>query len=170
MTINRDILNSNNHFGMTLVELLIYMGLLTIFILIFSTIISGTLDSFLRSQTTSSVAQDGRYIYTRFLYDVGRATGITTPLQLGDWGTTLQLTTPSGTIVYALSGDTLNLTDSNGTLTLHEQDTKITSLTFTRVGNSGGKHTVRLNFTISTRSQGAGANETKTFQTAGGLR
>lgn len=155
---------------MTLIELPIYMGLLTIFLLIFSTIISSTLDVFLRASTTGSVTQDGRYIYTRFLYDVGRAQSIEVPANLGDTGTTLTLTISGAQLTYSLTGSILFLTDANGTVALHGQDTKITSLQFTRVGNAGGKHTIRMNFTIASNDEGAGSAETKTFQTAAGLR
>ncbi len=65
--------------GFTLVELLIYMGLLTIMVLIFTDIFTSIIDNQLGSENTSNVADDGRYIYSRFIYDVNRADSIVSP-------------------------------------------------------------------------------------------
>jgi Tfp pilus assembly protein PilW len=75
-----------NQDGFTIVELLIYMGLLVIMIVIFTQIFVSILDNQLRSTNTSNVADDGRYIYSRFIYDVNRADSIASPSAFGsEW-------------------------------------------------------------------------------------
>lgn len=69
-----------NQDGFTIVELLIYM---VIMIVIFTQIFVSILDNQLRSTNTSNVADDGRYIYSRFIYDVNRADSIASPSAFG---------------------------------------------------------------------------------------
>jgi prepilin-type N-terminal cleavage/methylation domain-containing protein len=69
--------------GFTLVEMLIYMGLLTIFLAVIGNIFFSIIDLQLESQATSSVSESGRYLLSRISYDVRRAQSITTPASPG---------------------------------------------------------------------------------------
>lgn len=163
-------INKKQNSGFTLVELIIYMGLLTMLILIFTQIFTSILDNQLSSESNSQVAEDGRYIYSRFIYDVNRADAITLPANLGDSSPSLVLTINGQTYTYASSSGNLILTDPTGSYALNGFGTKISDLQFTRIGNVSGKHTVKINFTIVSNISLHGTSEVKVFQTTAGLR
>ena len=63
----------------TIIELLIYMGLLAGLITILGTVLSQVIDVQLESQAISAVEQDGRFILARLNYDLHRVASVTTP-------------------------------------------------------------------------------------------
>lgn len=160
--------------GFTIVELLIYMGLLVILITVLTNIFVATIDTQLRSKSTSSVAQDGRFIYTRLIYDIGRAQSVSVPLNIGSMSSSLQLTIAGQNHTYSLNSGDLLLTDQSGTEMLNSYDASVSALLFRRVGNVSvvnRKDTFQINFTVSSRVKvPGGATDIKQFQTTAGLR
>ncbi len=146
------------------------MGLLAILLVVFTDILISVLDVQTSTESTSSVAQDSRFIYTRFIYDINNAQGVTLPTNLGDLSNSLQFTNGGVTYTYALGSGNLLLTDPNGSQQLNSYDTTVSDLEFTRIGNINGKHTFRINFTVSSKIPLHGNTETKTIQTTAGLR
>jgi len=157
--------------GFTLVELLIYMGLLSIILVVLSQIFGSILDAQLESEATSSVHRDGRFILSKLTYDVHRANSIVLPASLGASSTSLQLDI-SGINTYSLNNGNLELTDSLGTNNLNSGDTIVSNLTFTRIGNSvaNAKNTVRIFYTVTSKVIRPKGLETKDFQTTIGIR
>ena len=76
----------------TLIELLIFMGILAALLGILSQILASALAVQVESQTASSVHSDGRYLLSRLTYDVRRASNITSPASAGLTSPTLTLT------------------------------------------------------------------------------
>lgn len=163
--------SSCNKAGFSLVELIVYMGILSALLVVFTDIFTSILDNELSSQRTSSVAQDGRYIYSRLIYDINRAQGIVLPANLGDTSVSLQAVIAGKLYTYALSNGNLTITDDTGTsYMLNSYDTTISGLQFTRLGNATGKHTFRINFDVTGKILMHGTTEVKSFQTTAGLR
>jgi hypothetical protein len=156
--------------GITLIELPIYMGLLAILLLVFTNILVTTLDTFTSSESTASVSQDGRYIYSRFIYDIHRADSITLPANPGDTGNSLAFSVGGTNYSYMLNNGNLIMTDQNGPSQLNSFDTTVSSLSFHRIGNIGGKHTIQLIFTIQGKTTGGHTPETRNFQTTAAMR
>jgi len=156
--------------GFTLIELLIYMGILSIFIVVLASIFTSILDTQISSQTTSSVAQDGRYIYTRLIYDINRAEGVTLPATLGETTTSLQVSISGQLYTYALTSGNLTVTDGINTLNLNSAETTVSNLSFQRIGNATGKHTFRILFTVTSKTSLHGITDSASFQTTAGLR
>src|SRR3989338_7067480 len=94
--------------GSTLIELLLYMGILSIFLMILTQLFLSVLDVSTESKQVSSVVQDGRFILARLRYDIQRADAINSP-SLGSSDTTLSLDIGGNTYVYTLSGSNLEL-------------------------------------------------------------
>ena len=157
--------------GFTLIELLIYMGLLSIILVVLSQIFGSILDAHLESQASSSVHRDGRFILSKLTYDVHRANSIVLPASLGASSTSLQLDI-SGINTYSLNNGNLELTNSLGTNNLNSGDTTVSNLNFTRIGNSAAnaKNTVRITYTITSKIVRPKGMETKDFQTTIGIR
>lgn len=157
--------------GFTLIELLMYIGLLSIFLIVLTEIFVSILDVQLESEATSHVAQDGRYITTRLIYDVNRADTIITPATPGSAAATLVLDIGGSTYTYAVNASgNLTLTDVTGAAMLNDYDTIISNVLFTRLGNSGGKNTITANFTVASRVSRPEGTESTPYQVTAGLR
>ena len=116
--------------GVTIVELIVYIGLLSIFMLVLVDVFVTILNSKLESESTSTLNQDTRYIYSKIAYDVENTGSFTVPNP-----TKLVI----GTDTYSLVGSDLML----NSIKLNGLDTKIDSINFTKIGN-----TVKTTFTV----------------------
>jgi type II secretory pathway pseudopilin PulG len=156
--------------GVTLIEMLLYMGLLTIFMSVLTTIFTAILDVQFDTRAITSVERDGKFILSKLLYDMHSASSITTPSSLGQTSTSLQIVKNSTVYTYALTAQNLTLTDSTGTNQLNGFDTNVSNLTFTKIGNINGKHTVRIQFQLTSKTKRDKGFETRNFSTTIGLR
>jgi type II secretory pathway pseudopilin PulG len=156
--------------GYTLVELLLYMGLLTIILGVMLSIFTSIIDMQIGAQATSNVAQDGRFIYTRLIYDINSADSVQEPADLGQTTQILTLTKDGEQYSYLLSSGNLIQSTADGANALNGIGTTVTNLSFQRIGNEGGKHTFQIVFDITARGDIDGTPETKRFQTTAGLR
>ncbi|MGH7241214.1 MAG: PulJ/GspJ family protein [Candidatus Saccharimonadales bacterium] len=156
--------------GVTLVEMLIVMGLLAVFLLIMTTIFTSTLDVQNQSNAYSATVSDGRFIMARLNYDIARASAVTTPASLGASGSSLVLTIGGNSYTYALSSSNLQLTDNLGAANLNGSGTAVSSLSFQRIGNTGGKDTIRYSFTLTSTTKHSGTADTQTFTSTAELR
>lgn len=138
--------------GVTIVELIIYIGLLSIFMLVLVDVFVTILNAKLESESTSTLNQDARYIYSKMVYDVVNASSFTVPNS-----TTLVV----GANTYSLSGGNLTL----NSIKLNGLDTKIDSINFTKLGN-----TVKTTFTIESLVNLQSGVQTRTIVTTFGLR
>lgn len=157
--------------GMTLIELIIYMGLLSIFLVVLTSVFSSIINVQLESKSVSSVEEDGRYLLNRLTYDLRRASSITTPASIGGSGSTLALVIDGSTYTYSQSGTDLRLVSPAGTDIINSIDTQISNLNFTRIGNVSGKNTIVVSFTITSATKKMGdLAETKDIETTIGIR
>ena len=156
--------------GFTIVELIIYTGILVMFLYVMTSIFTSIIDLQLQSETASAVSQDSRYILARLNYDISHATSITQPASLGGLSTTLVLQTGSTQYMYNLVGQNLMMTDSFGTEAINSYGTSVSGLTFRRYGNVNGKNSVSVAFTLTSTSQKTNGPESEDFQATIGLR
>lgn len=156
--------------GFTLVEMLIYMGILTMIITALSVLLGEILNVQLDAQSTSGVDQDSRYIQGRMTYDMQRASSITTP-SLGTPSSTLQIVINSVNYTYSIDGSgNLVLTDGTGTNQLNSGDTTISGVSFERIGDGDDNDTVRVTYTVTSDIQETSGQEARTVQTTLGLQ
>jgi hypothetical protein len=156
--------------GVTLVELLIYMGLLAILLVILTEMLVSILNVRLESEAVSSVEQDGRFIISRFAYDIARADSIASPATPGDAGNTLVLNISGDTYTYLVSGTDLQLTNPMGTMSLNGSETLISDMTFQRLGSVGKRNSIKLQFTVTSVTRKNSGQEVKVFGTTVGVR
>ncbi len=138
-----------NKQGFTLVELIISFGLTTVLITVLSQVFISILNLRQKSEATSSLAQDSRYILSRLAYDIDSSSAITVP---GNNSTSSDLTlTISGqTYHYELSGTVLTLSVAGGTpVALSSPGSQLTSLTFTRDNSATSNRSLHLDFTLA---------------------
>ena len=156
--------------GFTLVELLIYMALLSIFLITLTGIFVNIMEVQLESDATSAVDQDGRFILSRLAYDINRANSISIPPQIGQTRSNLRMDIGGETYEYSESAGSLQLRNNFGTDIINGSDTTVSNISFQKIGNAGGKETIKIQFTITSTTQRPSGPETKTFTTTIGLR
>jgi hypothetical protein len=153
MTIKKRIKN-----GFMLMELIVYIAVFTIFMYITTAIFTSVLAVQVESDTTSVVQQDARFITERLTYDIHRASSITTPNSAGEESSSLELLISGQVYTYALNNGNLEITDNNGTYSLNTDETIFSNLSFLRLGNIGGNHSIVVDFSLestATRTSGA---------------
>lgn len=156
--------------GFTLVELLLYMGILSMLIAVLSVLFGSILDTQLDSQSTSSVDQDARYIQARMTYDMQRGSDIVLPA-LGTPSQTLQIAIDTTNYTYSLDvNGNLQLSDDVNSFQLNSADTSISSINFERIGDGDTDDTVRVTYTVLSDIQETSGQESRTVQTTLGLQ
>jgi len=155
--------------GVTLVEMLLVMGLLAIFTGIMATIFVTIIDNQAQTEGYNATIADGRFIIARMDYDIMRATGagglgaITAPATLGATSTNLTMNIGGTTYNYAVTGGVLQLTDGTGTANISDSSVVVSGLSFLKLGNTGGLHTIRYTFTLTSTAHHGSGNDTQTF-------
>jgi hypothetical protein len=157
--------------GLTLVELVVSMGLMSLFMLVLTDIVVAVGNVQTESEAVSAVAQDGRYILARLTYDIQRAESVATPPFLGATSTQMVVVIGGGVAhTYALSGGNLRLTASSLTDNLNSSETTISNFSIQRHGNSGGKETLTFTFTVTSKATPDSGVESAVFTTTVGRR
>lgn len=158
-------LKSLPHRGTTLVELLLYLGLVTILLGVLTQIFVSILDIQLSSEATSSVETDSRFILSRLTHDIQRSDSISIPGALGTQSDNLQMTINGISYSYSVINDDLVLTRATDTYQVNGYDTTVSDVTFTRIGNSDGNETIQVVFKATSKTLVNGEHEAKTLQT-----
>lgn len=161
--------NKKHQSGFSLVEILIYMALMGIFMTVLLDIFVTTLNIKLGSERTSSLNQDMRFVLQKISYEIANADSVTIPAT-GSASTTLRLTSPTGTKIFASSSGNLVLTASGATMNLNGPDTTLTEISFQNVSVSGLKPAVKFTFTLNSLIDVYGGNRSQTLNSTVMLR
>ncbi len=156
--------------GFTLVELLIYMGLISILMVMITQLFGAIFDVKIESEANSAVDQDGRFILSRLIHDIERSSAIITPLNYGSSSGNLVLTISGAANTYSVSGGNLQLTNNSGTNSVNSSQTTVSNMTFQKIGDEAANETVKITFTVSSIAQRTAGSEVRTFQTTVGRR
>ena len=158
--------------GVTMIELLLYMGILSVLLMMLTSIFISALDVQSESQTTSSVEQDGNYILARLSYDIHRAQSINIPTANGVTNNNFQIIIGGVNYTYSMDGNNnLILTNNLGVNNLNNYGTSVSAFSAQRLGNAGGiENTLRITFTVTSRTKRISGFEVKNFQTNLSLR
>jgi len=164
-------LNIHSQKGVTIIELLIYMGILVVLISVLTSIFISALDVQSESTASSSVEQDGNYILARLAYDIHRAQSISSPA-LGTTANSFTIIIEGVNYIYSIDmNDNLILTNDLGVNNLNNFDTKISDLTVEHLGNAGGvEDALNISFTLSSRTKKVSGPEVRDYRTNLSLR
>lgn len=170
----KKIFNSrNSQKGVTIVELLLYMSILAVLLTILTSVFVSALDVQSESQATSSVEQDGSYILARLSYDIHRAQSINIPSYNG-LPAINNFQIVIGGVNYTYNVDANNnliLTNNLGVNNLNNHGSSVSAFLIQRLGNAGGiENTLRINFTLTSRTKRISGYEAKDFETNLSLR
>ena len=158
--------------GVTIVELLLYMAILSILLVILTNIFISALDVQTESNATSSVEQDGNYILARLSYDIHRAQSINIPATDGAIANNFQIVVGGINYTYSVNANNnLVLTNNLGVNNLNNNGSGVSNFSVQRFGNVGGvEDTLRIDFTVTSRIKKNSGFETKNFDTNLSLR
>lgn len=156
--------------GFTVVEMLIYMGLLSILLLVMVDLFASSLDVQLESQSSSGVDQDAKFMVARLSADIKRATSILEPALGSTPSGILKLVIDGITYTYATASGGLTIASGSATHTLNSYETTTNYATFGRYGNMGGKNAIKIMLTIKSKTSRSSGQEIRNIETAVGIR
>ena len=170
-------MNKVDQSGFTLIELIVYMGLLGILLAVMSEVFLGILATKVESESNSQVVVDGNFIHARITYDIRRADRIIAP-SIGQTSAGITLGIIEGGVEqvyqYAVVGNTLTITQGNNTDVLNGSSTRISQFSVTRIGNSetmeSAKDTLSIAYTVQSVYELRQGPDELPFQLTAGLR
>ncbi len=149
--------------GFTLIELIIYIGLLSTLLIVLTQTFTSIIQARLDSEATSNVDQDANYILNRLIYDVSRSSKITSPSSYGSASTTALVTINGIGTTYSLNNGVLQLTNNLGTFRLNSINTLISNLQFTKIGIND-LDTLKVSFRVTSIAVRASGNDIKDYE------
>ncbi|SRR5258708_24381145 len=170
MTLYNCLYKYRNEKGTTMIELLLYMAIFSLFLLVLTDIFSQVIDVELESQGISNVEEDGKFIALRLTHDIQSASAITAPANPGDTSGSLQLAVNGVNYTYSINSNNLVLTEGATTAQLNGYSTTISTLTFKRLGNTGGKNAITVNFTVTDAAQRVAGQAKNSYQVTASMR
>jgi type II secretory pathway component PulJ len=147
--------------GFTLVEVIVFMGLLTIFIFLLSRIFVSILETQAESISTSTVELESQYLMSRLKYDTSLASSIISPGELGETSSVLGLEIDGQEVSFVVSNGILLRQMGSETIRLSAADLAITSWQVRRLGNEDGKHVLSIVMQLDSTFGGAAGRERK---------
>jgi len=162
---------SNKNSGFTLIEMLLYIGIFSILIIVLFQLLTSIFDVQLESQSTASVAEDGRFLLNRFAYDIGKANSISFPDSVGSQSSTLGFIVGSTTYTYTLSNVMLTNSALGISNQLNSVNTTVSDINFLRLADINNKNdTVSFSFTLTSKAIKRSGAVVENFKTAKGIR
>ena len=155
----------------TIVEFLIYIGILSIILMVFLDLLV-TLTRFrTEAESTSNIQQDSSYLINKLIADVHRAKTINSPLHPPDQANVLNLEIGGTSYSYATdSAKNLIMSDGTNSYQLNGYDTEVPGILFTRLGQNDIHDVLKIKFTVTSRVKNPAGNESQSYETVVGLR
>lgn len=148
--------------GFTLVELLVYMSLLGILLVVLTDILVAILDTRLRSEATNYVEQDARYITARLTRSINQLPSnwiMVSPSPFGTTSNSLTYRLGFSPITYEIRGDNLIYTFPSivapftpVVINVNSSETIVSNLNFTSLGDTVGKESIKIEFTVTSKT------------------
>ena len=156
--------------GTTLVELLIYLGLVTVLLGVLTQIFVSILDVQLSSSSVSFVEQDSRFIMSRMSYDIQRADTISIPASPGMESDNLQMMINGISYSYGITDGNLVMSRSGTSYTLNSYNSTVSDVNFKRIGNNTNNDTIQMSFKTNSKILVNNTYESKIITTTFGMR
>lgn len=154
--------------GTSLIEVILYIALFSIIIIVVVDLLmaSGSLKT--ESESQLGLQTDAAFITSRLNYEIHNSDSIMAPATIGQLTNSLGLTTGSETHTFSLSGSNLLYQKTVGatvtTANLNSNLTNVSNLTFQALGFSGGKLSIKANFTLSEAKATQQGNLSKNYE------
>ncbi|MFC1687409.1 PilW family protein [Patescibacteria group bacterium] len=128
---------SNNTSGFTAIELIIYLSIVTIAALVFTSFMTDVTKNAVQSKISKEVQQNARFMISRITQEIRSATDIDIAQSIldNDHGK-LSLITSSGTSTFLWNNERAVYDDGSGPVDLSTDSVGVTSLRFEKDGNA----------------------------------
>lgn len=158
-----------NQKGFTLIETIIYMGILVVILLIVTNLLIAS-SSFSQEETARlEIQKNGRFAIERIIRDLQASQAVNIP-DTSVPTNHLVISNPTQ-ITYNISNNRLVRVDSTSTENVTDNQVKIDSLSFSRIENSGGRATIKMDLTVNYIGQVEGnRNISQKFSTTYSLK
>lgn len=170
----RKFVKNVNQKGTSLIEVLLYIGLLSVVLIVIIDLLitSGSLKQ--EANGKSSLAQDAHYISQRLTYEIERADSVTSPATIGQISQILNTTVGSESYTFSLNAGNLEMQKMVGlsvlTANLNSSLTSVSNLSVQRLGNISGKSSFKINFTLTNLKSTQQGTLSKNYEVVATLR
>lgn len=155
--------------GFTLIELIIYMGIFSVLVFIFTDIFVSSIQTKTTGESAASVNQDANFILTKLEHDINNSTSVVSPI-LGQTSSTLIFVQSGEQITYRLTNGDLERVVGTEVNSLNSWGTSLTNLGFQNIGNALGKSTIKVDMTIQSDATTNNKAEVINLETTVGTR
>lgn len=160
-----------NRNSFTIIELLIYMGILSVILMVFIDLFVSLTRIRTENESISNVQQDSSYLISKFMYDIHQAKTVSLPLHPPSQSNVLSMIVNGTTYSYSVDGaNNLIMSDGSTNYQLNGYDTTVPSILFTRLGQNDIHDVIKINFTVTSRVKNPAGNESQSYETIIGLR
>ncbi len=156
--------------GFTLVELLVYMGLLASFLVSITWVVTALTETQLDAAATADVDMSAAQLFSRFEHDIGAAELVIAPTTLGTAGSELRLSIDAVEHHYFAQDGVLWLMVDGEAEQLSPVRAMVSDFSVMRLGNVGGAPTVTLSFELRSSIPENAGFETRVMQYTIGTR
>lgn len=163
-----------NQKGTTLIEIILYIALLSIISLVVIDLLisSGSLQ--LETEEQSNQQQNAAYISQRLTNEIRQADSVLNPLTVGQTSTSLSLINNSETHSFSLNSTNLEYQKTIGTSTttadLNNSEVAVSNFLIQRLGFVAGKNSFKINFTLTNIKSGQQGTLEKNYEIITTLR
>lgn len=155
----------------TIIESLIYIGILSIILMVFVELFVSLARVRTENESTSNIQQDSSYLINKFSYDIHQAKEISLPLHPPNESNVLNMTIDGTAYSYFIDGEQdLILSDGVNNYQLNGYDTSVPEIVFTRLGQDDIHDVIKVNFTVTSRVNNPTGFESQSYETVIGLR
>ena len=145
------------------------MGIFSILIFVLTDIFIGTLNEKNKSEATSTLSQDAKFIISKLQYDIRNANSILSP-ELGLSDSNLTIVLYGQALTYSSQSGNLVLNDGTANYNLNSAESKISYLNFERIGNPNGKNSIHINIRLESLKKVINIPQIINLETTVGLR
>lgn len=160
----------NKRHGFTLVEVLLYFGLLSFFLLSLFTVFGMVLEAEVDSFSTAHLEQNGLFILSRLRYDLLQADALILPALPGETTSILELQQGGETLRYSVTDGKLLLDRGGLQHEVSGLDTQVSVIEFQRLGSEEGNPSVQIRIDLQSTIPRANGAEIRTYQQTVSLR
>ena len=129
--------------GFSLVETIVYVSIFSIFMISFVTFLNVMTTSRINNQIVLEVNNQGNSAMRIMTQSIRNSTSFSIPNS-----STLNLTTPNGSIIFSVSGGVLNMNDGSGNIALTNNKVTVNSLSFVDFTQSTSAENININLTL----------------------
>jgi len=156
--------------GVTLIELVIYMSILSVLLLFFTDMFATLVNKQLETESLSNVQQDANYLLSKFTYDFEQASSIELPLVPGAPATSLRMKIDSVVYDYSVVLGNMVVEHAGVQEVLNSSETILSNPTFQRLGEGNARDVIHITFDISSKVKQQAGYDVTHFSTTLGIR